>query len=281
MISLKGSIVDGTVHLMWDRIPDAARYEVWCSDRRWKHFSMICYEQSQQFIHYTAKPGHTTRYFIRALDAYCRELDRSNRISLRAGYATPRVSGSISRKGRPLLHWTPVTGAVKYQVFRMDENGQTTQLLGTTALPAFEDAQCVPGASRCYSVTAVGALGRRSNASDSILLTGLYPAPYFRTCISKKGFPMLTWKLPEEHCICHIFRTESKSEPPVEIAFRIGVDSYINTAASLGQTYFYTIRMEYADGIWSAPSKLREIRRPDYTDEVKSKFVCKIHSSII
>lgn len=268
MAALKAYLVQGTTHLEWNEVTGADRYEVWIKSR-FSEYTLLYYGKALCFIHYTAKPGVKYKYYVRVLDVYCKEIEKSNIVESRAQLAVPRISASIDKSGKPMLEWTAVQGAKRYFIYRQKEGEKELKLSKRTKTTVFLDYECNPGEEYFYQVEAGGWFGKRSLSSSAIGLEGLHKAEQFRTAISKTGFPLISWDFPDGAVACHIYRTENKGDIPEEIAVRTDTNSYINTSAVFRQNYYYMIRMEYEDGVLSAPAPLREMRRPDVNDELE------------
>ena len=115
---------------------------------------------------------------------------------LTAKCAQPVIMVEASEtSGKPVIKWSKVSGAAKYYVYRVDENGTRTSI-GSTTKTYFTDSKAVLGTTYTYQVRANGSKSAYNSIYSEIksCLTVLAQPVVTAKNDTATGKPVLTWK---------------------------------------------------------------------------------------
>ena len=149
----------------------------------------------------------------------------------------------IASTGKPYLKWTPVEGAVKYEVYRSGTKNGTYTLLGTTANLNYTDNKANAGYTYYYKVKAVSKVKSTANSyySTVIAATCHCARPVVKIATTPAGNPTLTWNAVTGASQYEIYRATSQSGTYTKM-FTTTKTSYTNTSAKAGTTYYYKVK---------------------------------------
>ena len=169
----------------------------------------------------------------------------------------------IASTGKPYLKWTPVEGAVKYEVYRSGTKNGTYTLLGTTANLNYTDNKANAGYTYYYKVKAVSKVKSTANSyySTVIAATCHCARPVVKIATTPAGNPTLTWNAVTGASQYEIYRATSQSGTYTKM-FTTTKTSYTNTSAKAGTTYYYKVK---------AISKVRSTANSSFSTVVSIK----------
>ena len=149
----------------------------------------------------------------------------------------------IASTGKPYLKWTPVEGAVKYEVYRSGTKNGTYTLLGTTANLNYTDNKANAGYTYYYKVKAVSKVKSTANSyySTVVAATCHCAKPVVKIATTSAGNPTLTWNAVTGASQYEIYRATSQSGTYTKM-FTTTKTSYTNTSAKAGTTYYYKVK---------------------------------------
>lgn len=149
----------------------------------------------------------------------------------------------IASTGKPYLKWTPVEGAVKYEVYRSGTKNGTYTLLGTTANLKYTDNKANAGYTYYYKVKAVSKVKSTANSyySTVVAATCHCAKPVVKIATTSAGNPTLTWNAVTGASQYEIYRATSQSGTYTKM-FTTTKTSYTNTSAKAGTTYYYKVK---------------------------------------
>ena len=110
----------GRPALKWDKVTDAAKYEVYRARSKDGTYSLMSTQSATGYTNTSYLANGTTYYYkVRAKNAnstghFC---DAASIASL-AAPARPSLTLTTDRSGKPVLKWTSVKDATAYEVFR-------------------------------------------------------------------------------------------------------------------------------------------------------------------
>ena len=169
----------------------------------------------------------------------------------------------IASTGKPYLKWTPVEGAVKYEVYRSGTKNGTYTLLGTTANLNYTDNKANAGYTYYYKVKAVSKVKSTANSyySTVVAATCHCARPVVKIATTSAGNPTLTWNAITGASQYEIYRATSQSGTYTKM-FTTTKTSYTNTSAKAGTTYYYKVK---------AISKVRSTANSSFSTVVSIK----------
>jgi fibronectin type 3 domain-containing protein len=159
------------------------------------------------------------------------------------------------------LQWDAVNGAVSYNIYRGSSLGteSTTPYISNLSSSSFIDTGLNPGALYVYTVAAVDGSGAVSATTSEVAALTPIPAPDAPAGLSAVAVNngiSLKWTASVNDVSYLLFRgTTSGGEASHAIKRILTDNSYIDTTALPGQTYFYTIKAFNLSGASSASAE--------------------------
>jgi titin len=163
----------------------------------------------------------------------------------------PTLTGTIAEAGVKLT-WTAVTGATSFDVYRANAFGggnvlYAANLTGT----AYTDSAAATGTTYSYTVRAIGIPGE-GPASNSFQATpGItnLPAPTDLVAIGSTGSVQLNWSQMPGATDYYVYRsTASGAETQPLLNDTGNRDSFTDSSAIAGTTYYYKVTALYLEG---------------------------------
>jgi fibronectin type 3 domain-containing protein len=164
----------------------------------------------------------------------------SAELSVTSGIAKPVLKTSIDASGKPELRWQTVEGAVKYEIYRSTKSTKSYSLLTTVEATGYTDESVAPGKTYYYKVIAIGAVSKSAESSYA-KLSGKCATPQISVTINEdSGKPQLTWEKVNGAKQYTVYRSTDKFSGFKKLGTTKTL-SYIDTKATVGVTYFYTV----------------------------------------
>ena len=156
--------------LEWGRVDGAAKYQVYRKAGKSGEFKKIKTLKGTKFRDSTAEEGKTYFYKVRAVSKYGVKGEFCGKIKAKAKKATaaPKVTGSYNSKGKPVLDWKDVSGAIRYQVYRSESKNGTYTRIRTVVESEYTDKKAEAGKTYYYKVCAKNEYGLRSKYSKVV-----------------------------------------------------------------------------------------------------------------
>ena len=160
----------GKIKLTWNAVAGADKYEVYRSTSKTGTYTKIYTTAGTSLTNTSTEAGVTYYYKVRAIvdgkasatGAY------SEIVSRTCDLARPTVSISLNSKGKPVLTWDAVSGAVKYEVYRStSENGTYTRFYTTTGTK-YTNSSAETGVTYYYKVKAIASDSAANSAYSSV-----------------------------------------------------------------------------------------------------------------
>ena len=149
----------GKVKLSWDAVEGAAKYELYWAASKNGTYTKIATTTNTSIINNSAKAGKQYYYKVRAIhatnsgatSAYSEIVTRS------CDLPQPTLTVKLNSSGKPVLSWSKVEGAAKYEVYRAtSKNGTYTLIYTTTSGTSVTNTSNVKaGVTYYYKVRAV------------------------------------------------------------------------------------------------------------------------------
>lgn len=252
--------------LTWNESEGADGYEVYRASSSAGNYSLIATVKKCTYTDKTATHSKLYYYKVKAVD---NDFDQassnlSKYVSRRCDLARPTVSGSnAADSGKPVLTWSKISGADKYNVYRSTSQNGTYTKIATVAAASYTDTTAKQSKAYYYKVKAID--------SDISSANSAYSKVVKRTCdlprtsvtasnVSKSGKPKLTWSPINGAEKYMVYRSTSKNGKYVRM-YTTSKTSYINTSAKAGVTYYYKVVAVDSDNTAANSAYSKVVRR--------------------
>jgi fibronectin type 3 domain-containing protein len=231
----------GKPALSWNKVSGAKKYEVYRSTNGGK-FTKLTTTTKTSYTDSKATGGAVCTYKVRALgssssyhSAYSETVDCT--VACTAPSLTVKVS---STTGKPELGWKKITGAVSYEIYRSENDGEFI-LMATQTAVSYKDTDAQAGVQYTYKIRALGKAEIFHSAdSTAKSATAQCAQPKPKGKISKDGKPVLVWGEVEDADSYLIYRSTSKSYG-YKLLDETDDLTYTDTTAKKNKTYYYKI----------------------------------------
>ncbi len=241
-----GNKETGEPTLKWMSIPNVTEYQVFRATSEEGPYNLMLTTKGGTFTNSSAKIDQLYYYKVVAT---------LNDGTTREGYATNMaLPGTVSAAAAEVeyaacITWTEARGAADYVIYRSDAIDGEFVEIGTSETLDYTDATVVPG-TYYYKVAARSAKGNMglASAAVSVDITNarltLVVTPGNRLA---DGKPTLKWEKLEGAVSYTVYRATSQDGELVK-SFTTKGSSYTNISAQVGDTYYYQVVAEMADG---------------------------------
>ena len=242
-ISASVDSISGKPMLTWTAMSAAEKYYIYRGTRE----SAIEYYASSKtstYIDISAVVDKTYYYWVTPVISGA-EGSKSNMVSVKctaasdtsAAPAAPTLKITTSA-GKPQIYWNPVSGSVKYWIYRSTD-GKKFSYYDKTTNTSYTNNLTEIGTTYYYKVKAVNANGA---ASDYSVSKGILckPAAPSVSINRSNGKPKLSWKAVSGATKYWIYRsTDGKKFKYFDSTAKM---SYTNSGAASGTKYYYRVK---------------------------------------
>lgn len=234
----------GGISLSWKAVGDATGYAVYRRTSTKANWTLLQDVTKTTATDSTAKLGTKYYYAVRAVctnggikffSAY------SSAKSVKRTLATPKVTSISGTKTKVTLKWKSVSGAKKYRIRRMVSGG-SWKTIGSTTKLTYQDKTAKASKTYRYRVCAV-----KTSAGKTICGMGQVPGiqrpgtTSLTSAVSEANGIRVTWKAVSSVKKYRVYRRQKSGAKWKRIA-TVSDTSYLDTKASTGTTYWYTVR---------------------------------------
>lgn len=234
----------GNVTLSWEPVEGALGYEIYWASREDGDYALLNTTGKETYVDTAGTTGET--YFYRVLAA-AKEKDANSALSLvqegTFSLPCPVLTGSNeAATGNVELHWEPIEGALRYEVYRSDESDGQLELLGSTKMETYTDKTGLGQTRYYYKVVAVARDADASSApSQELEKAFALPCPTITVGNhSTNGRVKISWKAVPGAVGYEVYRASSKDG-----TFRHLTDSgntvCLDTTGTAEKTYYYKV----------------------------------------
>lgn len=182
MVTFAVDEVSGKPVLTWEAVEGAVQYKIYRSTSAKKSYKAIATVTDTEYVATSASVGKGYYYKVIAIGETA-ESAYSSYKKLTAKCAQPGITVEASAtSGKPVIKWSKVSGAKKYYVYRVDENGVRTSI-GSTTKTTFTDSKAVLGTTYTYQVRANGSKSAYNSIFSAV-----------ESCLTILGKPVVTAK---------------------------------------------------------------------------------------
>ena len=246
--------VTGKPVLSWDNVLGAEAYHIYVRNTPEEAYEYVCTTEELSYTNLDAVPGTHYYYQVCAVSADGTEGAFSSEKHRTCDCAQPQAMISNNQEGKPVVTWSRVPGAVKYQVYRSVEGGEYSRLFTTEGL-RMTNGTAETGKTYSYQVVAV-ASNSYGNSVPSEPVTAMClpaaPAAIAETNPAS-GKPSLTWEALDGVAKYEIrCRRENSSDWDMQIA--TAETQFVVEEAVPGECWQFQARAVLEDGsfgVWS------------------------------
>ena len=242
-ISASVDSISGKPMLTWTSMSAAEKYYIYRGTRE----SAIEYYASSKtstYIDISAVVDKTYYYWVTPVIRGA-EGSKSNMVSVKCTAASDTSAAPTAptlkittSAGKPQIYWNPVSGSVKYWIYRSTD-GKKFSYYDKTTNTSYTNNSTEIGTTYYYKVKAIGTNGAASDysVSKSILCK---PAAPTVSINRSNGKPKLSWKAVSGATKYWIYRsTDGKNFKYFDSTTKT---SYTNSGAASGTKYYYRVK---------------------------------------
>ena len=242
-ISASADSISGKPMLTWTAMSAAEKYYIYRGTRE----SAIEYYASSKtstYIDISAVVDKTYYYWVTPVIGGA-EGSKSNMVSVKCKAASDTSAAPTAptlkittSAGKPQIYWNPVSGSVKYLIYRSTD-GKKFSYYDKTTNTSYTNSSTSIGTTYYYKVKAVSANNTASNYS---VIKGILCKPAAPTVSINRsnGKPKLSWKAVSGAKKYWIYRsTDGKNFKYWDSTTRT---SYTNSGAASGTKYYYRVK---------------------------------------
>ena len=251
----------GRPALKWDKVTDAAKYEVYRARSKDGTYSLMSTQSATGYTNTSYLANGTTYYYkVRALKANGTASAYSSVVTITYGTvptpAAPAMRSAKADSAGITVSWDTAANAVTYNVYRTADAGSSwTQVASSVKGTSYKDTTVKKGVKYGYKVRGVASdgktLGPMSSTGVTAKVTAASTTPDYVKLTSARrvtGGIQLTWESAADAKTYNVYRKVDGASGWTLLASSVSGTSYKDTSGRSGTTYAYTVRGVAADG---------------------------------
>ena len=251
----------GRPALKWDKVTDAAQYEVYRARSKDGTYSLMSTQSATGYTNTSYLANGTTYYYkVRALKANGTASAYSSVVTITYGTvptpAAPAMRSAKADSAGITVSWDTAANAVTYNVYRTADAGSSwTQVASSVKGTSYKDTTVQKGVKYGYKVRGVAAdgktLGPMSSTGVTAKVTAASTTPDYVKLTSARrvtGGIQLTWESTADAKTYNVYRKVDGASGWTLLASSVSGTTYKDTSGKSGTTYAYTVRGVAADG---------------------------------
>ena len=251
----------GRPALKWDKVTDAAKYEVYRARSKDGTYSLMSTQSATGYTNTSYLTNGTTYYYkVRALKANGTASAYSSVVTITYGTvptpAAPAMRSAKADSAGITVSWDTAANAVTYNVYRTADAGSSwTQVASSVRGTSYKDTTVQKGVKYGYKVRGVAAdgktLGPMSPTGVTAKVTAASTTPDYVKLTSARrvtGGIQLTWESTADAKTYNVYRKVDGASGWTLLASSVSGTTYKDTSGKSGTTYAYTVRGVAADG---------------------------------
>ena len=160
----------GDPKVSWKAVDGAVSYQVYSSTSRNGAYTLTKTTTGTSYTHTSAKVGKTYYYKVRAVAEKAAANSAYSSVVYRVcDLARPEISVSLDTKGKPVVTWKAVSGAVTYKVYRATSKTGTYSRIYTTSATKCTNVKAEDGKTYYYKVRALCNNSSAASAYSSVV----------------------------------------------------------------------------------------------------------------
>ena len=251
----------GRPALKWDKVTDAAKYEVYRARSKDGTYSLMSTQSATGYTNTSYLANGTTYYYkVRALKANGTASAYSSVVTITYGTvptpAAPAMRSAKADSAGITVSWDTAANAVAYNVYRTADAGSSwTKVASSVKGTSYKDTTVQKGVKYGYKVRGVAAdgktLGPMSSTGVTAKVTAASTTPDYVKLTSARrvtGGIQLTWESTADAKTYNVYRKVDGASGWTLLASSVSGTTYKDTSGKSGTTYAYTVRGVAADG---------------------------------
>ncbi len=251
----------GRPALKWDKVTDAAKYEVYRARSKNGTYSLMSTQSATGYTNTSYLANGTTYYYkVRALKANGTASAYSSVVTITYGTvptpAAPAMRSAKADSAGITVSWDTAANAVTYNVYRTADAGSSwTKVASSVKGTSYKDTTVQKGVKYGYKVRGVAAdgktLGPMSSTGVTAKVTAASTTPDYVKLTSARrvtGGIQLTWESTADAKTYNVYRKVDGASGWTLLASSVSGTTYKDTSGKSGTTYAYTVRGVAADG---------------------------------
>ncbi len=233
--------VSNGVKITWDAVKDATSYRVYRADSANGSKTLLKTVGTTYCTDTSAVMGKTYYYFVQAYNSKTGELSEySTAVSITVrDIFIPVISSAPCKNDIVTVKWNKVEGATSYRLYRATSTTGEKTLLKTVGTLQGTD-QPKSGTYYYYVKAYNSKTGKLSDYSAPIKVS-LITKPVIQSMGFVNGNVVLKWNYVNTATSYRVYRAESLNGARTLIK-TVGINSYTDTTATPGKTYYYFIQ---------------------------------------
>ena len=231
---------NGQATIKWKKITGATKYELQCSVSGGA-YKTIATVSGTSYTHKGLAGGNKYTYRLRAVSSVKDAASAYSSVkSVSIKCAAPTISVSLSGN-KPVIKWSKVSGAAKYQVYYATSKSGKYKLVGTVTGTSYTHSGA-PAAKACYyKVLAVDKNGTKGAYSSVKSITTKCAAPTaVKVKLNNKKQPVITWSKVSGAKKYEVYVATSKNGTYKKLTSTSKL-TYTYTKAKTGTTYYFKV----------------------------------------
>ena len=242
------TLKSGKPYISWSKVSGAKKYEIQYSTDG-ENFKKLTTVTKAYYSHSKATTGNRYFYKVRAV---------ASKSSYNSGYSTVGscwvtcVKPSVTVKndpatGYPVLSWSGVSGAGKYEVYRSPAGAAAYEMIGETTGKSYTDKAAAVNIRYDYQVRAMGKQTElNSPMSDKDTAICKVAAPVITVSVNGDGKPVISWTAVEGASSYKVYRSTKstksyKTHAKGVLEITDDACTYTDTTVGAGKTYYYKV----------------------------------------
>ena len=243
----------GRPALKWDKVTDAAKYEVYRARSKDGTYSLMSTQSATGYTNTSYLANGTTYYYkVRALKANGTASAYSSVVTITYGTvptpAAPAMRSAKADSAGITVSWDTAANAVTYNVYRTADAGSSwTQVASSVKGTSYKDTTVQKGVKYGYKVRGVAAdgktLGPMSSTGVTAKVTAASTTPDYVKLTSARrvtGGIQLTWESTADAKTYNVYRKVDGASGWTLLASSVSGTTYKDTSGKSGTTYAYT-----------------------------------------
>ncbi len=247
-----------SVTLGWSSVPGANRYTVYMSQSNGGPFTTPLQTVSTNSVIASGLEVDKTYYFV--VTAINGEIEsaQSAQIGVRTGMLNPAPAVTFATPSSFTIGWTPLTGAISYDLYRSEDSRIFTPLASGLTTNTFIDTTITPNRTYYYRYQPIASNNvfmPLSNTSEAASLAATPNTPLgFQLVADSLSSVLIKWIATPLATSYEIYRSNlSGTDFSLISTVNTPNTTFIDSTVSSGQTYYYTLRSINSSGV---PSQL-------------------------
>ena len=265
----------GKPRVQWEAVDGAESYNVYRSTDGGETYSLLKNVSGTKLNNTSAVVGETYYYYVTAVsDDGIESAAKENVVSGICKIArTTMTLSNVAKTGKIKISWEPVEGAVKYEIYRSLDDGETYEKLTTAKAEttSITNTSVEVGVKYRYKIKVIAENPDASSAFCSSKAR-VCDLPRTNVTLSNKassGKIVVSWEAVEGAVKYQVYRSADGGENYSKLTTTTNT-SITNTSAEAGELYYYKVKAiaENTDAnsaFSSAKKRVCDLERPDVT----------------